>query len=134
MAGHVRALAILQIVYSSLGLLVGVAVFLVFGGIATIVGFNSPVDESLVAVPVLTLIGTLAASLIILLSLPRLIAGIGLLKQQNWARVLTLIVSAIGLIDIPVGTGLGIYAFWVLTRPESAALFDQPTPEPAVGH
>jgi len=133
MAGHVHALAILQIVYSSLGLLVGIAVFMLFGGIATIVGINSSIDESLVAVPVLTLIGTFAASAIILLSLPRLIAGIGLLKQRNWARILTLIVSAVGLIDIPVGTGLGIYAFWVLTRSETVALFE-PAPEPAVGH
>jgi hypothetical protein len=133
MAGHLHALAILQIVYSSLGLLVGVGVFLLFGGIATIVGINSSIDESLVAVPVLTFIGSLTASVIILLSLPRLIAGIGLLKQRNWARVLTLIVSAIGLIDIPVGTGLGIYAFWVLTRSETAALFEQ-APAPAVGH
>jgi uncharacterized protein YybS (DUF2232 family) len=132
MAGHVHALAILQIVYSSLGLLVGIGVFLLFGGIATMVGLNSSIDESLVAIPVLTFIGSFAASVIILLSLPRLIAGIGLLKQRNWARVLTLVVSAIGLVDIPVGTGLGIYAFWVLTRSETATLFAHAA-EPAVG-
>jgi hypothetical protein len=90
MSSHVRALAILQIVYSSLGLLLGVSIFLLFGGIATIVGFSASLDDSMVAVPVLALIGGIAASLIIVLSLPRLIAGIGLLKHHNWARILTM--------------------------------------------
>jgi hypothetical protein len=124
MASHVRVLAILQIVYASLGLLLGVTVFLLFGGIAAIVGFSAPLDDSLVAVPVLTVIGGFAATMIILLSLPRLIAGIGLLKHRGWGRILTIIVSVLGLIDFPVGTGLGIYALWVLTQSSAAAMFE----------
>jgi hypothetical protein len=125
MASHVRALAILQIVYSSLGLLLGVMVWLFFGGIAAIVGFNASIDESMVAVPVLALIGGIASSILILLSLPRLIAGIGLLKFQNWGRTLTIVVSVLGLIDLPVGTALGIYGLWVLTHRDTAPLFQQ---------
>lgn len=127
MATHVRALAILQIVYASLGLLLGIGVFMLFGGIAAIVGFNAPVDESAVAVPVLTLIGGVASSVIILLSLPRLIAGIGLLRHQGWARVLSLVVAVIGLIDVPVGTALGIYGLWVLLNKQGASLFEVPS-------
>ena len=126
MTAHVRALAILQIIYASLGLLLGVFVFMLFGGLATIVGLNAPADESVVAVPVLTLIGSVASSVLILLSLPRLIAGIGLLKYQNWARILTFVVSAIGLLDVPIGLALGVYAFWVLTHRDVAPLFDNP--------
>jgi hypothetical protein len=124
MTSHVRALAILQIVYASLGLLLGVGIFLLFGGIATIVGFNASLDDSMVAVPILALIGSVAASLIMVLSLPRLIAGIGLLKHHNWARILTMIVSVIGLIDFPVGTALGAYGLWVLLHRDSAPLFE----------
>lgn len=124
MTGHVRALAVLQIVYASMGLLLGVAVFLLFGGIATVVGFNASLDESFVAVPVLTLIGGIASSVLILLSLPRLLAGIGLLKLQNWGRILTFVVSILGLVDFPIGTGLGIYALWVLTHRDTLPLFD----------
>ena len=123
MTGHVRALAVLQIVYSALGLLLGIAVFMLFGGIAAVVGFSASADDSLIAVPVLTIIGGVASSILILLSLPRFIAGIGLLKHQSWARVLTLIVSVIGLIDFPVGTGLGIYGLWVMTHRDTAAIF-----------
>jgi len=129
MTGHVRALAILQIVYSSMGLLLGMFVFMLFGGIATIVGFSAPIDDSLVAVPVLTVIGGIASSVILLLSLPRLIAGIGLLKFQNWGRILTFVVSILGLIDFPLGTGLGIYALWVLTHRDTVVLFES-MPQP----
>jgi hypothetical protein len=129
MAGHVRALAVLQIVYASLGLLVGVVVFLLFGGIAAIVGFSAPVDDSVIAVPVLAVIGGFASSIIILLSLPRLIAGIGLLKHRSWARILTLVVSVLGLFDFPVGTGLGVYGLWVLTHRDASPLFQElPSP------
>ena len=129
MTGHVRALAILQIVYSSMGLLLGMFVFMLFGGIATIVGFSAPIDDSLVAVPVLTVIGGIASSVILLLSLPRLIAGIGLLRFQNWGRILTFVVSILGLIDFPLGTGLGIYALWVLTHRDTVVLFES-MPQP----
>jgi hypothetical protein len=125
MTGQVRALAILQIVYSSLGLLLGIVVFMLFGGIATIVGFSAPLDESMVAVPVLTVIGGIASSVIIILSLPRLVAGIGLLKHQNWGRILTLVVSVIGLIDFPFGTGLGVYGLWVLLHRDTPSLFQE---------
>jgi len=124
MTGHVRALAVLQIVYSSMGLLLGIAVFLLFGGIASIVGFSASLDDSLVAVPILTIIGGIASSVLILLSLPRLIAGIGLLRFQNWGRILTFVVSVIGLIDFPIGTGLGIYGLWVLTHRDTLPLFE----------
>jgi hypothetical protein len=41
------------------------------------------------------------------------------------------VVSIIGLLDFPIGTGLGIYGLWVLTRPETSALFTE-MPDPAV--
>jgi hypothetical protein len=124
---HVRALAILQIVYASIGLFIALAVFLIFGGIAAIVGVAAEPHDSIVAVPILSIIGTVSASFIALLSLPRLIAGIGLLQYRNWARILTIVVSAIGLADVPFGTALGVYGIWVLVQQETARLFDTPS-------
>jgi len=125
MTSHVRILAILQIVYASFGLLLGLGVGLLFGGIATVVGFSAPPSDSLVAVPILATIGGVAASIIIMLSLPRLIAGIGLLKYQQWGRILTFVVSVLGMVDFPVGTGLGIYALWVLLHRDTMPLFQE---------
>ncbi len=126
METHVRALAILQIIYASLGFLLAVTVLLLFGGIAAIVGLSADPSESIVAVPILSIIGTVGASFIAALSLPRLIAGIGLLKFRNWARILTIVVSVIGLADFPFGTALGAYGLWVMLTRETAALFETP--------
>jgi hypothetical protein len=131
MTSHVKVLAVLQIVYASLGLLLGLFVGALFGGIATIVGFNASLDESAVAVPILALIGGVAASIIIMLSLPRLIAGIALLKYRNWGRILTVIVSILGMIDFPFGTALGIYGLWVMLHKDTLPLFDGGMPQPA---
>ena len=46
-------------------------------------------------------------------------AGSGLLMRQSWARMLTIVFGAISLIDIPLGTALGIYTLWVLLPAES---------------
>lgn len=51
--------------------------------------------------------------------------GIGLFSLAPWGRTLTLIASAVALINVPVGTALGIYGLVVLTRPEAAQLFAQ---------
>jgi hypothetical protein len=59
-----------------------------------------------------------------LLSLPRLIAGIGLLNRRSWARILTIIVSGVGLFDVPFGLALGIYGLWVTLNREGAAILD----------
>ncbi|HUO31435.1 MAG TPA: zinc ribbon domain-containing protein [Bryobacteraceae bacterium] len=47
------------------------------------------------------------------------IAAWGLLDKAPWARVFTIVVGAISLIEFPIGTALGIYTLWVLL-PESS--------------
>jgi hypothetical protein len=42
------------------------------------------------------------------------IIGVGLLNRRPWARMLAIVFGAIGLLDIPFGTALGIYTLWVL--------------------
>ena len=127
MQTHVRALAILQIVYASIGLLIALAVLMIFGGIAAIVGIAAEPHDSIVAVPILSIIGTVSASFIAVLSLPRLIAGIGLLQYRNWARILTIVVSVLGMADVPFGTALGVYGLWVLLQRETSNLFETPS-------
>jgi hypothetical protein len=118
---HIRVLAVLQLLYASIGLLLAFASFVIFGGAAAIAGFNAPAHDTLIAVPILAVIGTFAVGFFLLLSLPRIIAAIGLLNHRPWARMLTLVVSAVGALDFPAGTGLAVYAFWVLTQRDETA-------------
>jgi hypothetical protein len=56
------------------------------------------------------------------LGIPSLIAGIGLLKQRQWARVLAIVVAILALTSFPIGTAAGIYTLWVLTHRETEQL------------
>jgi dipeptide/tripeptide permease len=52
-----------------------------------------------------------------------LATGYGLLKRERWGRVLGLVAGALSLLSFPIGTAIGIYALWALTRPEAQAEF-----------
>jgi hypothetical protein len=126
MQSHVKVLAILNIVLGSLGLLAAIFLFVLFGGIATVVGMEAAGDEAAVAVPIIGGIGFFLSVFTAVLSVPAIIAGAGLLSYKPWARTLTLIISAVNLINIPVGTALGFYGFWVLLSREGSMLFERP--------
>ncbi len=125
MRDHVRILAYLYIFFGALGMLAALAVLFIFGGLAGIVGMANPQDaEALhVAVPILGMIGMAVFVLVLLLSLPSVIAGAGLLKFRPWARLLTIVLSALNLPMVPFGTALGIYGLWVLLQQETERMF-----------
>jgi hypothetical protein len=56
---------------------------------------------------------------------PAIIAGIGLLSYQPWSRILTIVLSVLGLLNFPIGTVLGVYGLWVLFNSEAVRLFEQ---------
>ena len=72
---------------------------------------------------ILSVIANVAATILVILSIPGINAGMGLYKRKEWARILTLILSVIGIFNFPFGTGIGIYSIWVLIQPESVAAF-----------
>ena len=116
---HVKIVAWLHIVLSALGLLVTALVFLVFVGIGLLLAAS---DET-AAMGIFAVIATIVGVFLLLVSVPGLIGGIGLLQRQNWARILVLILSVLQLFNIPFGTAVGIYSLWALTREETMALF-----------
>jgi hypothetical protein len=130
MATHVRILGILHIVLGLMGLLFALVVLLIFGGIAGVVGMTDKSPEAQVAIPILAAIGTFVFFVLLVLSLPGIIAGIGLLQFRPWARILTIILSAFELMSVPFGTAIGVYGFWVLLSKEGEELFRGQQPQP----
>ena len=126
MAQHVKILGILHIIYGALGVFVGLLALLIIGGIAGMVGVTDHSPDSALAIPILGGIGALVFIILLAISLPGIIVGFGLLHFKPWARLLTLVLSALELFSIPFGTALGIYGFWVLLKPETEQLFNQP--------
>jgi hypothetical protein len=132
MPEHVRIVSILQIVVGVLGVLAGLFVLALFGfggAMAGLAGQNDP--EALVAAPILGVIGVALFLFILLASVPGIVAGIGLLKFKPWSRILTIVVSALNLMNVPLGTALGVYSLWVLLNQDVELLF-RTTGSPAV--
>jgi len=50
-------------------------------------------------------------------------AGVGLLQYRTWARTIATIVAVLLVFHFPIGTGVAIYAFWVLFSEEGKAYF-----------
>jgi hypothetical protein len=125
MQSHVKILGILHIVFGAMGILIGLGLLVLFGGIAGVVGMNAGSDDAAVAVPILGGIGGLIFLFTALLSIPGIIAGIGLLSFRPWARILAIVISILSLVQIPFGTALGFYGIWVLFSRDGQALFDR---------
>ena len=116
MEKHVNVVAALQIGFSIICILIGIAGFVVLHLVGNI---SNDKDAELI----LNIIGYAAIAFFCLLSLPGIIAGIGLFKKKEWARILTLVLSVIDLFHVPVGTAVGIYSIWALVQDETVALF-----------
>ncbi len=118
---HVKVLGVLFLVFSAFGLLAALIVGIGIGGAAGIVGATADADPAVI--PILGLAGSVAVLVLLTLSLPGLVAGVGLLKFQPWARILGIVLCAVNLINLPFGTIFGAYGLWVLLTKETEALF-----------
>ena len=65
---------------------------------------------------VLSIVQYVPAFVIILFSIPTLIAGIGLLTRQTWSTLFALIMGCLKLFNFPIGTAIGIYAIWIYSE------------------
>jgi hypothetical protein len=115
---HIRLVGILWMAYSSLHVVVGVcalvAAQVIFGHVIHIP--NGPPPEVTVWLrPLISFFGWL----ILAKAAAGFFAGWGLLQREDWARTVALIVGFIALLNVPIGTALGIYTLWVLLPSQS---------------
>jgi O-antigen/teichoic acid export membrane protein len=117
MKKHVTLVSALQIGFSTIGLIGAIVIFFVFNFA------NSFVMDDEVANTVLRFLSVALPMAIGSVSAIGLIGGIGLLSYQEWARILVLIIAAIGCMNVPFGTIKGVYSIWVLMQDETIKLF-----------
>ena len=115
MEHHIKTLGILFVIWGILSILFGLFIIMLFamGGI---------ISGEREAMLVLTIIGSIIGGFALITGIPEIMSGVGLLKFKRWSRILAIIMAAINIIDLPFGTALGIYALWVLVKPESERL------------
>jgi hypothetical protein len=128
---HVKVLAVLYIALNALALCAALFLMVTIGGTAGIVGAAADPGDAAIAIPIIGITGMALVTLLLIVSLPGVIAGWGLLNYKPWARILAIVVAILHLFNIPFGTLLGAYALWVLFNKETERLFS-PAPRPVV--
>ena len=121
---HIKVLGGLYLGVSIVSLLIGGFVFLLLIGIGAVTTIGAVTNDQ-TAFWVLTIVGIVVGSFLVLISIPGIIAGIGLLRFRSWARILALVLGVLNLFNIPFGTLLGLYTFLILLSDESTPLFEQ---------
>jgi hypothetical protein len=117
MKKHVTIVGVIHIAFGILGLMGAGVVFFIFNFAK---GFVA--NEELPAM-ILTFLSVSLPVLIGFMATLGLIGGIGLLSYKAWARILIIVVAALGCLNIPIGTLKGVYSIWVLLQDETIKLF-----------
>jgi uncharacterized membrane protein (DUF2068 family) len=111
---HIRILGIIYIALGALGIL---AALLLFVGVTG----EGLLSENIETILITTSAATVVAVLLALISIFAIIGGTGLLQRRSWARVLVIVLGCLYLFSFPLGTGVGIYTLWALTRRDARA-------------
>lgn len=122
METHVKVLGVLNIVCGVAGLLIAALFVLIFGGSAAAVVADGDADAA-IALPIIGLTGMALVSVLVVLSLPILMVGVGLFRLKPWSRIPGIVVSILQLFGFPLGTVLGVYGLWVLFSKDGERLF-----------
>jgi hypothetical protein len=113
MRKHVTLVGAFQTGYGAL--LTLLALFLFVGTVGG--GLLSRDRDTIV---ITTFVGTAIPLFLLLVSVPEIVGGVGLLRLKLWARYLVLVLAVLELLSVPFGTALGAYSLWVLVHDETA--------------
>ena len=114
---HVKILGWIYTVANLFFLVIGFLVYYLLNSIAVLSG-------DLEAVAVLSTVGVFIVSLLTVLGLPGIVAGLGLLAHKSWARYLAIVLGILNLLNVPLGTIIGAYTLWVLMQDQAVDYFD----------
>lgn len=115
---HLLVLGWLRIAYSVLLMLGGAFVFAILAGIGL-------ATEDAVAYRIMGTTGAAVGGLMLMLALPGLVAGIGLLSRGSWSRVVSLVLAVFDLAAFPIGTALAAYTVFVLSQDAAIEYFGE---------
>lgn len=108
---HVALLGGLYIGLDILFLLIAVLLFFLVTSFGRAVGGESGGEAA-------RIIGAAIAAFLLLISIPGIIVGVGLLRRKSWARTIAIILAIVNIFNIPIGTILAVYSLWVLFNPD----------------
>lgn len=105
-----RILGWLHIVLGFIDLAIGLMAFGVLSGVGILSG-----DVRMFTA--LSVIGTFTAGVMLIMALPNFVCGLGLLRNWGgWVIIVAVILGLVNLTNMPVGTAIAIYTFWIAWR------------------
>ena len=112
---HVRVAAWLHIALGAIAVCVLGLVGMMFGVFGAAVGASAHGSDA----SVLGWIAGLGATVFLVIAafpMLEIVGGVMLLNASPAGKVITIVFSVLGLINIPIGTVVGIYSLWALLR------------------
>ncbi|HNV28252.1 MAG TPA: hypothetical protein PKJ83_03880 [Cyclobacteriaceae bacterium] len=110
---HKRILAILYIISGAFQILGMIILSSIISIIIPFIMEEAGPEGQWVFMWIVPFIRVIAIGIIILFSIPSIIAGYGLLNNKKWALTLALVLGCFKLFSFPIGTAIGIYTIWV---------------------
>ena len=122
MATHVKVIAAIFMVLGAFWALLAVLGPAILAMVAGVVSTSGDPDAA-VGTTILGFAGVAFAIFAAVLAAAFIATGWGLLKLKSWARIAAIVMAAICLTNVPIGTVFGIYALIILFKKETEALF-----------
>ncbi len=115
---HNKTLGILFLIFGSVNILLLIPVALqitkALKGIEDAAALNPHLESVHNAMGLLMILLIALGILSIVSSIMEIVAGFGLFKQKPWSPKAAAIAAIVSMINLPIGTALGIYALWFL--------------------
>jgi hypothetical protein len=121
-SAHLTLLAILQVAWGLIGLLLGVSTLMLAAG-AVAVGFTTQGRE--IPAGVTAAAFAVCAAALLVAGGVNAWAGSAIRRKQPAGRLAALGLAVPNLFVLPFGTALGIYAMWVLLHDETRRMFQR---------
>jgi hypothetical protein len=128
---HIRVAAWLHIVQGALAVCVIAFLGMIFGFAGAAAGASVHGRDASIMAWVASF-GVALFAFILAFPLLEIVGGVMLLGGSTAGRVITLVFSVLGLINIPIGTVIGVYSLWALLREAPAAPADAVAVQPGM--
>jgi hypothetical protein len=119
---HNRMLGIFQLIYGGLhvvGLLFLIPFLFIFMS-------NLPRPMPPELMPIMNIMLTFAVVLNLIFAIPTFVAGYALLKHKSWARMASIVAGVVEVMNLPLGTALGVYTFWFMFSDAGKQFYARP--------
>lgn len=110
---HKKILGILYIISGLVQILAMVFLSTLLAVIFPAIFERADVEGQWFLVWIVPFIRVIAISVILVISVPSIIGGLGILNDKKWALTLLLILGCLKLFSFPIGTAMGVYTIWV---------------------